>query len=302
MGWYYAPLDPDVTPGQFNRDNNATWLRQDWLWHTNDEFQQRDLFARLSAQGVRTIFVEVGALQRDGALPPFNLAAVRRLANAAFLGGSGVQVYAWLTDRTANGQRLDPWDPVVRDNVAAAALRLTDAGFHGVLLTPERVPDGDLGWLRLLQEVRLLLPASARVASSGNMIFGVVDPILWSPSYYGEVARQVNDLVAMGYDSLAHPNMLHRHIKPSRAREVLEAARTANPDVQVWFSLPTYEEPYLIMNPWSASLEDALDRLNLTMALIPQEIRETAQGVALLTEWTTSEQEWGHYRRIWLGR
>ena len=285
----------------------------EWLHGPQTDAAIATLAHDLSQYRIRTVYVYASYLRADGAFNPtceYAAAFTQRL-KAAY---PELSIQAWIGlplahDRTPSGikgyVRLD--DAATRALVAAFGAELLRAGgFDGLHLDPEPVRSGDATVLALLDDMRAAIGpqatlslAARRIAPWGQGdVAGWLSGYAWSADYYREVARRVDQIAVMTYDSALPTAGLYRWFT---RRQVIQITRAlAQEPVDVYIGVPTSEERTLTHRPraenMASGLQGVLDGLD-----DPRADAAVITGVAIYPYWETDAAEWAVYRSLWLG-
>jgi hypothetical protein len=308
----YAVWSPgvEITDGRHDRGRNALWLQHGWLgadeWFVrNDqrerlgEFRTRAHIAQLAAllrrNGITDLFPHVAPAGYDGRLPPVDHEQTER-----FLDGlAGLRVLPWTGGVV--GKTCRPEDPHWRAAFvgSVAALLARHPRLAGIHVNLEPCPSGDRAFLALLDELRQALPAG-KVLS----VAAYPPPTLWHPfpevhweeSYFREVARRVDQLAVMMYDTALPVAKPYRQLMRTWTREVLAWAEGAD----VLLGVPAYDDPGVgYHHPRVENLRNALAGIHAALHdLTP--LPPHYQGVAIYCEWQMDESEWDDWRRHFL--
>jgi hypothetical protein len=225
----------------------------------------------------------------------------------------GGEIQAWIGLPLAHpfllGQTgyVDLADPAIRGAIVAFCAEIVrSGGFAGVHLDPEPVPDGDPELVRLLDEIRAELGPQRRLSLAAPRVQRVLPETslpwlrrnMWRPAYLREVARRLDQVALMSYDSsqplppLFRLWQRHQVIAASQALDGL--------GVELLIGVPTSEERTLSHWPnaetMEAGLRGVVDGLNDAQAR-----PHAVTGVAIYPEWETDDAEWATYEALWLG-
>jgi hypothetical protein len=106
----------------------------------------------------------------------------------------------------------------------------------------------------------------------------------------------------MCYDSYLYLPRLYVQLVAAQVLHVTNAAlQSDNPGCKVVFGLPTYEDVTLAHHRPSESLANSLRGIGQGLAN-SQTQHGTIDGIALFADYTTDDNEWKLYDRIWLGK
>ena len=302
-------------PGaHYNVGANAVWLSIAWVNEAKSEEAVAALAEELRAHQITDAYVYVSYLRPSGQFGETfaHAAAFTRAMNAA---APGVRLQAWLGVPMRWGGGLvrgesghaDLSNAKTREAIASFSARvMREGGFDGVHLDPEPISDGDPYVLMLLDEVRAAIDRDAALSIATPRIrpflaearLPALGPPMWSAPYYREVARRVDQVALMTYDSsLPHPALYRQWgrfqvIALSRALEGIET--------EVLIGVPTSREETFTHQVGAETMESGLlgtiDGLN-DAASRPRVIT----GVAIYPHWETTAEDWRTYRRLWLG-
>jgi hypothetical protein len=295
-----------------SQGRDAVWLGHAWVDGHKGESDAKALLRELGgagrSHGVRDLYVHVGPTAADGSLDPARypraawvIATFHRLA-------PGVRVQAWLGDVVASEgpYGLDLSRSATRDRLAASAAQLLDAGFDGVNLDLEPVHSGDTGYLDVLDRVHALTRARGRVLSAAvpqtdplpplHVLAGALTghPKWWSADYLAEVARRVDQVDVMAYDSA----LPFRSLFSGYLAEQTELALAAvPPSVDLLIGLPAYHDD----NPGHhASAETVAAAVRgVRLGLVAHPLHGRPFGVALYVDYAAQPQDWADYRDGW---
>lgn len=292
--------------------SNAVWLGVEWVMEDHSRDEIIALADELAEHQVRYVFVFVSYLRCDGKFNP-TYAHAGQFISTLRASEPMLNVQAWIgLPLTQSGPFsmgcVNLQDPATRQKIALFSGYLVhQEGFDGIHLDPEPVRSGDINVLVLLDEVRSVLGRARDLSIASRRIqpfFSHISvPLLgnwaWRASYYREVAKRVDQVIVMTYDSsLPLPQLYRRWVH----RQVLELTRVLQGlDVEVLIGVPTSEERTWTHWPSAenivSGLQGVLDGLGDVEAY-----SDTVKGVAIYPYWETDRTEWATYRRLWLER
>jgi hypothetical protein len=291
-------------PSAKTRGRDAVWLGHSWVDGREGETDLARLAGRLDSGGFSDVFVHVGPLDDTGRWDP---ALAPRLS--WFLDGlrrqvPSVRIQAWLGNVVAE-DRLDLSDSASQQNIEAAVSAVLDRGADGVHFDFEPIAEGDRSYLHVLEQ------AHALTAARGAMLSVAVDPppalpglakltsrarpIWWSPQYLGEVARRVEQVALMTYDSALPSERLYGG---TTVRQVEIALDVVPPDVDLLVGLPAYHVRTFEHHPRAETVAAAVRAARLALAHAPSRERF---GVSIYADFSANEEDWTVYRREWQG-
>lgn len=288
-------------PEARTQGRDVLWMGHAWVDGRRDEADLRRLAGRLRDSDIRDVYVHVGPLADDGSLDP----ALHPEATS-FLEGfraslPGVRVSAWLGN-IVGPDALDLTRPAARREVVAAAGQVLRLGFDGVHYDMEPLPDGDTGYLDLLERTHRLTDARGAVLSVAaepveplprlSDITGLVRPQYWSTAYLTAVARRVDQVAIMTYDSGMPLESLYGGYVARQTRLALDAVP---PDVDLLMGLPAYHEPTIGHHPRAETMAAGTRGVRLAYS---GQSRERF-GVAIYVDFTATDQDWRAYQQGW---
>lgn len=301
----------DPAPGTQTRNRDAIWLGHAWVDGRKSEADVEALAVRLRGGGIRDLYVHAGPLEHDGSLPATAYPSAGWLVTAVHRHLKGVRVQAWLGDELAtegpDGLRLERAG--TRDAVVRSAGEVLDAGFDGVHFDLEPLHSGDTHYLSLLDDLHALtrarhVPLSVashqidplpRLHSVAGTLTG--HPKWWSQSYFGQVARRVDQIAVMSYDTAMPLQSLYGGYV---ARQTSLALEVTPASTDLLMGLPFFHENKIGHSAYAETVEAAVRGTRLGLSRTDR-TRERF-GVALYVDFAATETDWTAYRRGWVGR
>lgn len=297
----------------FNQGTNAIWLDVDWVMEPHRSDEVASLADELARREVRNVFVFVSYLKSDGDFnPTYSYAAdfVRAIKAAQ----PHLNVQAWIgLPLTESGLFPPPGHVDLRDQVTRqrivefSAVMVGRVGFDGIHLDPEPIRSGNADVLALLEEIRDAIGPQSTRSMAGRRIrpfrlgleLPFTDTLAWHASYYREVAKRVDQVAVMTYDSyLPFPELYRQWVR----FQVIEASQALDGlAVDLLVGVPTSEERTASHWPSAENLLSGL--LGVTDGLNDLATRPSVvTGVAVYPHWETDADEWADYESLWLGR
>jgi hypothetical protein len=298
----------DPSPQAVSRGRDAVWLGHAWVDGRKTSADVTALAARLATTGVRDLYVHAGPLEHDGNLPLAEVSPKARwFTDAMSKAAPGVRVQAWLGDivQPAKNPGMDLDDQVVRDRVTASSAAVLDQGFDGIHFDFEPVHSGSRGFLAVLDQVHEL---TARRGVPLSVAAAQIDPLFnvnalavaiadegkwWSQEYFAEVARRVEQIAVMSYDTAMPLESLYGGYVAKQTSLALEVT----PDhVDLLMGLPAYWE----RNPshWghAETVEAAVRGARLGLGASSKQ----NFGLAIYVDFTATEEHWTAYNDGWV--
>ncbi|MGA5579627.1 hypothetical protein ACPCIY_00355 [Streptomyces thermodiastaticus] len=295
--------------GTYNRGRDALWLGHAWVDGRKTDADVAALSRRLSGTGIRDLYVHAGPLEHDGTLPG---AAYR---NAAWLVGAvhrelpGVRVQAWLGDvlATESPDGLHLERAATRAAVVASGRAVLDAGFEGVHVDLEPLHSGDRHYLGLLdalhavtREHHALLSVAAHQIDplpEFHRLWGTLTnhPKWWSQAYFGEVARRVDQIAVMSYDTMQPLSGLYGGYVAQQTSLALEVTPAGT---DLLMGLPFFHENRFGHWAHAETVPAAVRGVRLGLSRTDRE--RTRFGVALYVDFAATQEDWTAYREGWV--
>lgn len=303
-GWLWTP-GLDVRDGRHDRGSNAIWLAHGWLgadswFQRHDKTREfaryrdperiRELAARLTRHRVRTAYPHLCPTDAEGRIAAVDAAQVERFLDAC----SGIDVIPWIGGPNGSVVSLGvaSWRATFIES--AAALLRQHPRLAGVQVNIEPLPDGDADFLKLLDELRKALPPGKRLSVAAYpppTRWHPFPEVHWSEGYFRQVARRVDELAVMLYDTSLRSPRLYQNLMASWTEQVL-AWSEGKP---VLLGVPTYaDEGVGYHHPGTENLTNAV--LGIHRGLTRAGPADSYRGMAIYCEWETSEGEWSWLR------
>ncbi len=293
-------------PRAHTRGRDAVWLGHAWVDGRRTPADVAVLAGRIRGTGIRHLFVHTGPLDGDGTLDLARSPKASWLVRALHAALPGVRVQAWLGQQVGRSDgRIDLDDALTRTRVVASSRRMLDEGFDGVHFDFEPVDDGDRGLLALLDATAALARPRSRLvsvaahhveplvgfASVGNAVLG--HNKWWTPGYLREVARRVDQVAIMSYDTaLPLASLYGGYVR----RQTDVALRDVPPTTDLLMGLPAYHTDDWGHSASAETVSAALRGVRLALGGNPRQ----SFGVALYADFAATDADWSAYRRGWL--
>lgn len=300
-------------PGEatYSRGRDAMWLGHAWVDGRKKDADVGALARRLEGTGIRDLYVHTGPLEHDGTLPESAYPRARWFIDAVHRELPGVRVQAFLGDVLANGgpEGLHLDRAATRAEVVRSAGQVLDAGYDGVHLDLEPLHSGDRDYLSLLDDLRDVTHAEdAQLSVAAHQIdplpalhtvFGVFaeHPKWWSQEFFGQVARRVDQIAVMTYDT-AQP--LEGTYGGYVAQQTSLALEVTPPTTHLLIGLPFYYESNF--DHWGHAETVAAAVRGARLGLSRTDPGRELFGVAPYIDFAATETNWKEYREGWLRR
>ncbi|MEZ3177642.1 glycoside hydrolase family 18 protein [Streptomyces pimonensis] len=299
----------DPADGTYTRDRDAMWLGHAWVDGRKKDADVTALARRLEGTGIRDLYVHSGPLEHDGTLPESKYPRARWLIDSVHRELPGVRVQAFLGDVLANGgpDGLHLDRAATRAEVVRSAGQVLDTGYDGVHLDLEPLHSGDRDYLSLLDDLRAVARAEDAPLSVAahqidplpglHSVFGVFTehPKWWSQEFFGQVARRVDQIAVMTYDT-AQP--LEGTYGGFVAQQTSLALEVTPPTTHLLIGLPFYHESNF--DHWGHAETVAAAVRGARLGLSRTDAGRELFGVAPYIDFAATETNWEEYRNDWV--
>ncbi|CQR62093.1 hypothetical protein [Streptomyces leeuwenhoekii] len=299
----------DPAEGTSTRNRDAIWLGHAWVDGRKDDADLAAFARRVRETGIRDLYVHTGPLEHDGTLPKALYPRARRLIEGVHRTLPGVRVQAFLGDVLAtespDGMRLER--PATRAAVVRSARQVLDVGYDGVHLDLEPLHSGDRHYLGLLDDLRRVTrPRNAQLSVAAHQIdplpgfhsfWGTVTghPKWWSQEYFGQVARRVDQIAVMSYDTM---QPLQSTYGGYVARQTALALEATPPTTDLLMGLPFFHENRF--GHWAHAETVPAAVRGVRLGLSRTDAGRARFGVALYVDFAATEADWRAYREGWV--
>ncbi|GAB2817023.1 glycoside hydrolase family 18 protein [Streptomyces chlorus] len=299
----------DPADGTYTRGRDAIWLGHAWVDGRKKDADITALARQLDGTGIRDLYVHSGPLEHDGSLPKSAYPRARWLIESVHREIPGVRVQAWL------GDILAPEHPealhLERAESRAAVLRSTreilDTGYDGVHFDLEPLHSGDGDYLTLLDalhEETSSRDAPLSVAAHQidplpgfHSFWGAVTghPKWWSQEFFGQVARRVDQIAVMSYDTMQPLEGTYGGYVAQQTALALEATP---PGTDLLMGLPFFKENRF--GHWAHAETVPAAVRGVRLGLSRADADRPDFGVALYVDFAATEADWAAYRKDWV--
>ncbi|MFB7374076.1 hypothetical protein ACFC0D_29965 [Streptomyces sp. NPDC056222] len=298
----------DLREGTKSRGKDAIWLGHAWVDGRKKDADLAAFAARIKGTGIRDLYVHAGPLEHDGTLPAARYPRAAWLIEGVHRTMPGIRVHAWLGDILATegpeGLRLE--DAASRAAVVGSARQILDAGFDGVHFDLEPLLSGDANYLSLLDDLGELTKARKVPLS---VAAHQIDPLpalhsvngavsgsekWWSQEFFGQVARRVDQIAVMSYDTWMPLESLYGGYVAQQTSLALEVTPE---DTDLLMGLPFFHEDDLGHHDSAETVAAAIRGTRLGLGRTDHD-RERF-GVALYVDFAAKEEDWTAYREGW---
>ncbi|WP_435798076.1 hypothetical protein [Streptomyces antibioticus] len=299
----------DPAEGTYSRGKDALWLGHAWVDGRKTDADVRKLAKRLSDTGIHDLYVHAGPLEHDGTLPASVHPKAAWFVEAIHREAPGIRVQAWLGDVLASesphGMRLEK--PETRAAVVRSARQILDTGFEGTHFDLEPLHSGDRDYLTLLDSLRdLTRSRGAQLSVAAHQIDPVPGfhsfwgattghPKWWSQWFFGQVARRVDQIAVMSYDTM---QPLESTYGGYVAQQTSLALEVTPPSTDLLMGLPFYQENRF--GHWAHAETVAAAVRGVRLGLSRTDADRENFGVAAYVDFAASETDWASYENDWV--
>ncbi|MGQ5635311.1 MULTISPECIES: hypothetical protein [unclassified Streptomyces] len=304
-------VDYSGTPGRgtHTRGRDALWLGHAWIDGRKTDADVTALARRLRHTGIRDLYVHAGPLEHDGTLPESAYPRARWLIGALHREAPGIRVQAWLGDEVAPEKpyAMHLERPATRAAVVESTRRILAAGFQGAHFDLEPLHSGDRNYLALLDALHRVTGARHAVLSVAahqidplpafHSVWGAVTghPKWWSQRYFGQVARRVDQIAVMSYDTMQPLQSLYGGYV---ARQTALALEVTPDSTDLLMGLPFYHENRIGHRAAAETVPAAVRGVRL--GLSRTDAGRARFGVALYVDFAATEADWRAYEEGWV--
>jgi hypothetical protein len=298
----------------FNHGHNAAWLGVEWSMEPHSAVEIAALAEELQRQQIDTILVYVSYLKPIGEFNP-TYDHAREFVTALKQAAPQIEVQGWLGipvkvpagTPIASGY-VDLSDPATqRTIIDFSQMVIQDLGFDGVHLDPEPVLSGNADLLTILDEVRSAIGPEAHLSLAGREITPLLPEadlvwnrwFTWRGDYYRELARRVDQIAVMAYDS--HAPIAWWYEQWLRHQVVDLSNSLKDTTAQIYMGISISKEK-------SSSHDPRVENMNNGLRGVINGLNDAdtqpgkITGVAIYPYWETTVDEWQTYAQLWLGQ
>ncbi|MFJ4690106.1 hypothetical protein [Streptomyces sp. NPDC088766] len=299
----------DPADGTCTRGKDALWLGHAWVDGRKKDADVTALADRLKDTGIRDLYVHSGPLEHDGTLPGSSYPNARWFISAVHREMPQVRVQAWLGDVLASesphGMRLER--AATRAAVVRSTREILATGFDGVHFDLEPLHSGDRNYLTLLDALhRVTADRDVPLSVAAHQIDPVPGfhsfwgtttghPKWWSQKFFGEVARRVDQIAVMSYDTI---QPLESTYGGYVAQQTSLALEVTPPTTDLLMGLPFYHENRF--GHWNHAETVPAGVRGVRLGLSRTDADRANFGVALYVDFAAEEADWTAYRDGWV--
>ena len=293
-----------VRDGRHDFRSNGVWLQHSWLgddsWFNRNERDKtlfrndqkiQDLADLLASHGVKYVFPHVCPCNPTGDIAPVDAIQTERFLDHF----EGFQILPWIGG--VLDEQCSPESPQWRANFISSVVELLQSHprLAGVQINIEPMPTGNKDFLILLDDLRQNMPAGKIISVAAYPPPTPWHPfpnVHWDEDYFRQVARRVDQLAPMMYDTAINRPEIYRRLMSSWTSDILDWSG----DTQVLLGLPVYDDAGVGYHyPEAENLQNALSGIHAGLSgykVLPKNYI----GIAIYCEWEMDQQEWDYLK------
>lgn len=290
--WLY-PVYTHASEDPEHGGSNGLWIRYDWYFGKHDRYAVTALRDRMYDASMRDAFFHVRGIEPSGALKYRYPTQARELTSRLRDIAPRLRKIAWVY---VGSHKVQLSNATVRAKMVSEARWLVEVcGFDGVQWDYEPCPDGDPSFLSLLTETRAAMPKGSFLSTAVPCCYPFpFTRFGWSEPYYRDVAHRCDQMAVMAYDTGVYFPRAYVSLVRFQMERVTRAA--SGTPCKVLIGLPTYEEGLRSHNPRAENLALGLTAVRSAF----REDNGAFQGVAVFADYTTDEDEWDTFQKLWV--
>lgn len=297
-GW----VSPHIPAQQCSLTKNGAWISVDWTSEPVNEGAVAQLADQAKLRRFKYLFPFTTYMKADGTFSP-SYAYAGEFVSTFRTYNNEVAMLAWIGIPLKNESRFGVQGAADLSNkttrrqiVQFVAQLMKEAGFDGVHLDVETVESGSSDYLLLLEEVRAALDDHHTLSIAGSYwmpdavrAVPVVGGLPWDHTYYRAVARRVDQIVVMTYDSLMPHAALYRLWLREQVRAIDRSL--AHADVVVLYGLSVSREKTVTHRPKVENMQSGLAGICAGLASF-ENLEQKAEGIAVYAAWEADKTDW----------
>jgi hypothetical protein len=304
LGYYIWTPGSIVLDGSHDVGTNGIWLQHGWLgddaWfqrYQKDPARFRStqkiltLKKLLDAHNITDLYPHLSPCRKNGEIPAVHPQQTRQF----LLIMDELRVIPWVGG--VYGVHAYPESPAWRKSFVRSIMDLlnTYPAMAGIHVNIEPLPSGNESYLELLHELRQYVTAGKILSIAAYpppTLYPQTLDVHWEKAYYAKVAREVDQMVIMMYDTSLRFQKLYQHLMASWTRKVLDWSGPTD----VLLGLPAYDDPGVKYHyPHVENLKNSLSGIHAGLkryAHLPRNYK----GIAIYSDWEMDPGEWQHLK------
>lgn len=283
-----------------NKGANGIWLRYLWYFGKHSQTDEEKLFAQLNKGQFKYAYLHVRSIKADGSLEFHHKETARPFLIRMHTAVPNCKRIAWVYagTATANGG-VDLSKESVRSKMVQEAIWLIrECGFDGIQWDYEFASNNNPNLLKLLDETRAQLRKNEFLSVATPMWY----PLTlwgWDDPYFKRVCSRCDQIAVMCYDSFFYYPRAYAWLLNQQCKHLIPDANVANSNCEVMLGVPSYEKGTAGHLTLTENLRVALPAISKSISSAKPSTKSFA-GVAIFAEYTTDENEWNDYYKLWL--
>jgi len=310
LGSWYLAYHNNSTDPYISNGPNAVWARHQWVGEKHSPQEYQNLAKSFIDHKITDVFFHVGPLNENGLIEKEKYLFAPDLITELKKTYPTLHIQAWMGQvEKKGGGILDLSNLQTKNNIVTTAIELLDLGFDGIHYDIEPIYAGDSNFIELLQATRKITKERKKILSAATdelepfwNIGTLLKPFspaagFWNEQYYQKVSANCDQVAVMMYDTALTSNWLYAALVQWETEKI---SKNIPPETILFMGVPTYEDKRWSFHPEAENMESGLRGIQQTIKKIsPEKLKNF--GVAVYAEWTTDENEWQTYKKIWLG-
>ena len=302
--WIFAiGISTNKSGAFYNKDHNAIWIEHAWVGDFKTDDEIKNLVLTLEKHKIDTVFVHTGPLDENGEVNPELYEHAINFLDKAKTFNEDIQYQSWLGQIRS---KIDLSNQNVRDNITKLSMLLTQiVGFDGIHYDIEPVWDGDLDFIKLLEETEKKLPDEKLISVAlaefiPKSIINFTEPIHEFKNYnsevnYTNVAKYADQIAVMIYDTSLDTQWLYR----SFMQEQTIWLSDLNLDAEIFIGIPAYDDKTEAFDPEIENIFNALHGIINALNNIRSN-SSNISGIAIYPYWEMDVHEWRDFYDLWI--
>ncbi len=298
-GIYYLQLSRHSSSAHCRLENNAVWASVDWTSQPVDPGAVEHLARDMTSYKIRYLYSFTTYVKPDGFSQTYNHAAefVREFkkhnTQVRLIARAGVPLKR--QGLFGIDGSVDLADTSERDMITTFVAELMDdAKFDGVHLDVETVLDGNKDYLLFLDEIaRKLHPEHTISVAGESWKPSGIPPSRadhrWGPEYYREVAKRVDQISSMTYDSQIIESFAYQRWMSEQIVGVSKSISGLDTELLIGFSIS--REETFTHRPAVENIDNALSGICKGVAGLTRHDHPVS-GAAMYASWEATDSDW----------
>jgi len=301
--WYWAWIPADISNMDCGLSHNAAWISVDWTSEPIDEVAVKQLALDASERKLHYLYPFTTYVKKEGEFSPsYDYSADFVSTFRQYNQETKVLAWVGVPLQPNNGFGVPGWTNLAhqeeRDHIVKFVSNLIqERDFDGVHLNVETVWDNDPHYLKFLEEMRQALGSDYTLSIASHawlpsQINKLASDLRWSGVYYQAVARRVDQIVTMTYDSRTPTAIMYRLWMREQVRGISNSLVESETELLIGISIS--REDTGTHDPTVENLSNGL--AGLCSALVNLK-GQPVNGVAIYAAWEADDTDW----QIWEG-